>query len=138
MSYVGARSGCCLIGCRYSRQGMTSTRRTLAQGWPMWRRHCYYYRDKVFHAQAEWLGPAEPEQLSWASGAWSNIRRAIDFSMADGEAVVGLGIALGVLSLNALFFLGPVSEIRGRVEQTLAATQASQSQVSELELGAMA
>ena len=32
------------------------------------RRHCYYYRDKVLHAQAEWFGPAEQELLNWAMG----------------------------------------------------------------------
>jgi predicted ATPase len=38
-------------------------------------RHYHYYRDKVLYAQAEWFGPAEQELLTWASRAWSNIRR---------------------------------------------------------------
>jgi predicted ATPase/DNA-binding CsgD family transcriptional regulator len=102
------------------------------------RRHCYYYRNKVLHAQAEWFGPAEQELLNWASGAWSNIRRAIDTSMAAGKPVMGLQICVGVLSLRALFFLGSLSEIRGRVEQTLAATQASEHQATEFQVAAMA
>jgi predicted ATPase/DNA-binding CsgD family transcriptional regulator len=103
------------------------------------RRHCYYYRDKVLHAQAQWFGPAEQELLSWAMGAWSNIQSAIDFSLeAAGEAVVGLQIALGVVSLRAPFLLGSLPEIRGRIEQTLAATQPSGPQPTKLQLAAMA
>jgi predicted ATPase/DNA-binding CsgD family transcriptional regulator len=102
-------------------------------------RHCYYYRDKILHAYAEWFGPAEQELLTWAMGAWSNIQRAIDTSLhTAGQAVVGLQIAVGVVSLRAPFLLGSLPEIRGRIEQTLAATQASQHQLSELELAAMA
>jgi predicted ATPase/DNA-binding CsgD family transcriptional regulator len=101
-------------------------------------RHCYYYRDKVLYAHIGWFGPAEHELLSWAMGAWSNIRRAIDTSMAAGEPVVGLQIAVGMLSLRAPFLLGSLPEIRGRIEQTLAATQASQQEVGELQLAAMA
>ncbi|OMC08426.1 hypothetical protein A5736_06480 [Mycobacterium sp. SP-6446] len=102
------------------------------------RRHCYYYRNKVLQPQSEWFGPAEQDLLTWASGAWSNIRRAIDASMAAGKPAVGLQICVGLLSLRAPFFLGSFSEIRGRLEQTLAATQASQPQLSPLQLGAMA
>ena len=101
-------------------------------------RHYYYYCDKILVAQAEWFGPAEQQLLTWAVGAWSNIRRAIDTSMAAGEPVVGLQIAVGLLSLRAPFFLGSLSEIRGRVEQTLAATQASGSQLTGLRVFAMA
>jgi predicted ATPase/DNA-binding CsgD family transcriptional regulator len=97
-------------------------------------RHCYYYRDKIVHAQAEWFGPAHQELLHWASGAWSNLQRAIDTSMA-GNAVVGLQIAV---SFRAPFLIGSLPEIRGRIEQTLAATQASQPLPSELQLTAMA
>jgi predicted ATPase/DNA-binding CsgD family transcriptional regulator len=102
------------------------------------RRHCYYYRDKVLQAEAEWFGPAEQELLNWASGAWSNIRRAIDTSMAAGKPVVGLQICIAVLSLRAPFLIGSLSEIRGRIKQTLAATQASQPQPTEFEVFAMA
>jgi predicted ATPase/DNA-binding CsgD family transcriptional regulator len=102
------------------------------------RRHCYYYRNKVLHGQAQSFGPAEQQLLTWTMGAWSNIRRAIDTSMAAGEAVVGLQIAVGVLSLRAPFLLGSMPEIRGRIEQTLAATQPSQPQPSGLQLAAMA
>jgi predicted ATPase/DNA-binding CsgD family transcriptional regulator len=101
-------------------------------------RHYYYYRDKVQQAQTEWFGPAEEELLSWASGAWSNIRRAIDNSVASGEAVVGLQIAVGLLSLRAPFFLGSWPEIRGRIEQTLAASGASGPELTELQFAAMA
>jgi predicted ATPase/DNA-binding CsgD family transcriptional regulator len=100
-------------------------------------RHYYYYRDKVLHAQAEWFGPAEQELLTWAMGAWSNIRRAIDNSMAAGKPVVGLQICVGVLSLRALFLLGS-SEIRGRIEQTLTATHASGPRLTEFQLAVMA
>jgi predicted ATPase/DNA-binding CsgD family transcriptional regulator len=102
------------------------------------RRHRYYYRDRVIQPQAEWFGPAEQELLNWASGAWSNIQRAIDTGVQVGEAVVGLQICVGLLSLRAPFFLGSLPEIRRRIEQTLAATQASEHQPSELQLAAMA
>jgi predicted ATPase/DNA-binding CsgD family transcriptional regulator len=101
-------------------------------------RHYYYYRDKLLQPQAEWFGPAEQNLLNWASGAWSNIRRAIDTSMAAGKPVVGLQIAVGLLSLRAPFFLGSFSEIRGCVEQTLAATHPSGAPLTELQLAAMA
>jgi DNA-binding CsgD family transcriptional regulator len=102
------------------------------------RRHCYYYRDKVVHAQAEWFGPAEQELLSWATGEWSNIWRAIDTRMQAGEPVVGLQICVGLLELRAPFLIGSLPEIRARIEQTLAATQASQPQTAELQLAATA
>jgi predicted ATPase/DNA-binding CsgD family transcriptional regulator len=103
------------------------------------RRHYCYYRDKVLYPPTEWFGPAEQERLTWVSGAWSNIRRAIDISMhADGQAVTGLQIAVGVMALRAPFFIDSVLEIRGRIEQTLAATQASGLPPTELELSAMA
>ena len=107
-------------------------------------RHCYYYRDKILHAQGYRnrpssiaSRPAEHQLLAWASGARSNIRRAIDTSMAAGQPVVGLQIAVGVVSLRAPF-ISSLSEIRARIEQTLAATQASEPQLSELQLAAMA
>jgi predicted ATPase/DNA-binding CsgD family transcriptional regulator len=101
-------------------------------------RHYYYYRGKVLHAHLGWFGPAEQELLNWASGAWSNIRRAIDASMAAGKPVVGLQISVTVLSLRAPFLLGSLSEIRGRIEQTLAATAALGPQLKELQVSAMA
>jgi predicted ATPase/DNA-binding CsgD family transcriptional regulator len=101
-------------------------------------RHYYYYRDKVLYAQAEWFGPNEQELLNWASGAWSNIRRAIDTSMVADKPVVGLQICVGVMALHALFLIGSFSEIRGCVEQTLAATQASGPRLTEFQLFAMA
>jgi predicted ATPase/DNA-binding CsgD family transcriptional regulator len=101
-------------------------------------RHYYYYRDKVLYAQAEWFGPAEQELLDWASGAWSNIRRAIDTSMAAGKPVVGLQICVGVMALHAVFLIGSFSEIRGCVEQALAATDASGPRLTEFQLFAMA
>jgi predicted ATPase/DNA-binding CsgD family transcriptional regulator len=102
------------------------------------RRHCYYYRDKVLQAQVEWVSPAEQELLSWVVGAWSNIRRAIDTSVQVGEAVAGLQICIGLLSLRAPFLIGSFPEIRSRIEQTLAATQVSQPQLGELQLVALA
>jgi predicted ATPase/DNA-binding CsgD family transcriptional regulator len=103
------------------------------------RRHCYYYRGKVLQPRAEWFGPAEQELLNWASGAWSNIQRAIDTSMhAAREAVVGLQICVGLMSLRAPFFVGSLPEMRFRIEQTLANTQAVQPKLTELQLLAMA
>ena len=102
------------------------------------RRHCYYYCDKFVHAQAQWFGPAEQQLLNSARGAWSNALRAIDASMQAGEAVTGLQIAVSLLSLRAPFFVGSLSEIRSRVEQTLAAMPTSGSHLTELQLGAMA
>jgi predicted ATPase/DNA-binding CsgD family transcriptional regulator len=101
-------------------------------------RHYCYYRDKVDHAQAEWFGPAEQALQNWAAGAWSNIRRAIDTSMQAGEPAVGLQICVGLLALGAEFYIGSLPEIRARIEQTLAATRASQPQTAELQLVAMA
>jgi predicted ATPase/DNA-binding CsgD family transcriptional regulator len=100
--------------------------------------HYYYYRDKALHAHVEWFGPDEQEFLDWAAGAWSNIRRAIDTSMAAGKPVVGLLICVGLLSLRAPIFLGSLPEIRGRIEQTLAATQALQPRLNELQVVALA
>jgi predicted ATPase/DNA-binding CsgD family transcriptional regulator len=102
------------------------------------RRHCAYYRDKVLYAQAEWFGPAEQELLDWAAGAWSNIRRAIDTSMAASKPIVALQICVGVLSLRAPSLIGSLPEIRARTERALAATRASRPWLSELELAAMA
>jgi predicted ATPase/DNA-binding CsgD family transcriptional regulator len=102
------------------------------------RQHCYYYRNKVLLPPAEWFGPAEQELLNWAVGAWSNIRRAIDTSMAAGKPVIGLQICVGLLSLRAPFYLGSLPEIRGRVEQALAASHVSQPALPELELAALA
>jgi predicted ATPase len=102
------------------------------------RRHCYYYRDKVLHAQAQLSGPADEELLNWAVGAWSNIRRAIDAGMAAGKPVVGLQICVGLLSLRGPFLIGSFPEIRGRVEQTLAATDASKPSHAGLQLAALA
>jgi predicted ATPase/DNA-binding CsgD family transcriptional regulator len=101
-------------------------------------RHCCYYRDKIVQRPGEWFGPAEHEVLTWTRGAWSNIRRAIDTSMASGEPVLGLQICVGLLSFSAPFYIVSLREIRGRVEQTLAATLASGSRLTELELAAMA
>ena len=101
-------------------------------------RHYYYYRDKVLNRQAQSFGLAEQKLLNWAMGAWSNIQRAIDTSMAAGEPVVALQIAVCLLSLRAPFFLGSFSEIRGRVEQTLAASHASGPRLTKLRLAAAA
>jgi predicted ATPase/DNA-binding CsgD family transcriptional regulator len=102
------------------------------------RRHCHYYRDTVLLGQAQLFGPAEQALLDWAAGAWSNIGRCIDASMAVGEPVVGLEICVGLLALRAAFSIGSLPEIRARIEQTLATTHASQPQLSELQLFAMA
>jgi predicted ATPase/DNA-binding CsgD family transcriptional regulator len=102
------------------------------------RRHCYYYRNTVVQAQAQLFGPADQALLNWATGAWSNLGRAMDTSMAAGEPVVGLHIAIGVLALRGPFLFGSLSEIRDRIEQTLTAIQASQRKVTGLRLAAMA
>ncbi|MGE2817431.1 helix-turn-helix transcriptional regulator [Mycobacterium heidelbergense] len=102
------------------------------------RRHYYHYRDKALHAQAEWFGTAEQELLTWAMGAWPNIRRAIDASLAAREPVVALQICVGLLSLRAPFYIGSLAEIRGRIEQALATTQASQKEPAEFQLAALA
>jgi DNA-binding CsgD family transcriptional regulator len=101
------------------------------------RRHCCYYRNKVTHAYAEWFGPAQPELLNWAFGAWSNIVRAIDTGLhTAGQAVVGLQIArlLGSPPLLA----GSLSEIRAHMERALAATQRSEPQPTEFRREALA
>jgi predicted ATPase/DNA-binding CsgD family transcriptional regulator len=101
-------------------------------------RHCCYYRDKILYAHAEWFGPAEQQLLNWATGAWSNIRRAIDTSVVLRTPALGLQICVGALALRAPFVIGSLPEIRGRIEQTLAATQASEPHPSALQLGALA
>ena len=102
------------------------------------RRHYYYYRDMVLYAQSDWFGPAEQKLLKWATGAWSNIRRAIDISTAVGKPVVGLQIGVGVLSLRALFLIGSYSEIQSRIERALAATPTWGPALIELKVLAMA
>jgi predicted ATPase/DNA-binding CsgD family transcriptional regulator len=103
------------------------------------RRHRYYYRDKVLQAQAQRFGPAEQDLLTWASAEWSNIQRAIDTSLHNtGDAAVGLQIAVGMLSQRGAPLVGSLPEIRDRIEQMVAATQASQSQSVELRVEAMA
>ncbi len=102
------------------------------------RRHYCYYRDKVLRPPAEWLGPAEHDMLNCAAQAWSNIRRAIDTSVAAGQADIGLQICVGLLKLRAPFYLGSLPEIGNRLEQTLAATRASQSKLTDLQLAATA
>jgi DNA-binding CsgD family transcriptional regulator len=103
------------------------------------RRHCYYYRNKILRAQGQSCGATEHELLSWATRAWPNIRRAIDTSVHTiGQPVVGLQIAVNVLWLRCLLLIGSLPEIVGRIEQTLAATQPSGPQLSELQLAAIA
>lgn len=101
------------------------------------RRHCHYYCDKILQAYAGWFGPAEPELLTWVSGAWSNVQSAIDFSLdAAGKPIVGFKICLGLLSFRASLCISSLSEVRGRLEQTLAASQASHPEASQLEVAA--
>jgi predicted ATPase/DNA-binding CsgD family transcriptional regulator len=102
------------------------------------RRHCFYYRDKLAQAQVEWFSPAEEDLLTWAIGAWSNIRRAIDTSLHIGDAEAGLQLGVGVLSVRAPFLIGSLPEIRGRIEQALAATQASRPETKALAVAATA
>ncbi|MGE2817960.1 LuxR C-terminal-related transcriptional regulator, partial [Mycobacterium heidelbergense] len=102
------------------------------------RRHRHYYRDKVLRAQLEWFSPAEQDLLTWAIGAWSNIRRAIDTSMPASDPIVGLQICVGMLALRAPFYIGSLTEIRNRIEQTLAASLASGTQQTELQRAALA
>jgi hypothetical protein len=63
---------------------------------------------------------------------------AIDTSTQTREAVVGLQICVGLLSLRSAPLIGSLPEIRSRIEQTLAATYAPQQQLSELQLAALA
>ena len=102
------------------------------------RRHRYYYRNKVMYARTEWSGSAEQQLLTWVSGAWSNIGRAVDTSIAAGDAVIGLQILVCVLSLRAFSLIGSWWEIRDRLEQALAATHTSGSELTEVQLAAMA
>jgi DNA-binding CsgD family transcriptional regulator len=104
----------------------------------MAQRHCYYHRNKVLQLQAEWFGPTEQEMLNWAYRSWANIRRAIDHSLAAGEPEIGLQTCVGLLPLRASFYLNSLPEIRNRIEQALAATQASDPQLTELRSTAMA
>ena len=103
------------------------------------RRHCYYYRDRLLRGRAEWFGPADHDLLIWARAAWPNIRRAIDFSLqAGGDPAIGLQLAVALLDMRALFVVGSVPEICSRVERVLAATHASEIQLPELQLLAIA
>jgi DNA-binding CsgD family transcriptional regulator len=102
-------------------------------------RHRYHHRDKILQARAHRFGPAEQQLLTWASGAWSDIQRAIDTSLhTPGDAAVGLQIAVGMLSQRGAPLVGSLPEIRGRIERMVAATEESQPWSVELRVDAMA
>ncbi|WP_062992104.1 ATP-binding protein [Nocardia anaemiae] len=102
-------------------------------------RHRRYYRDKVMRACAEWLSPAEQDLLDWARAAWDNLLCAIDGSLTDPrESVIGLEIAVGLISLRVPFIKGSLRESRRWAERTLAATRELDPQPIELQISAMA
>ncbi len=102
-------------------------------------RHRRYYRDKVRQASEDWYSPAETEVLDWASAAWDNLQCAIDSSLDDpAEAVLGLEIALGLITVRVSFFRGSLREPRRWVEQTMAAARSPELQPVELQIAAMA
>lgn len=102
-------------------------------------RHRRYYRDKVAHAAANWLGPAEHDLLAWARAAWDNILTAIETSIATpGEGAVGLEICTGLLTLRLPFFRGSFREIRQWTERSLRASRGLTPQPAELQITAMA
>ncbi len=130
-----------LESLRLFAEGRLAARSTEAVDEParLARRHCYYYRYKVLQAQVQFFGPAELELLTWGVGAWPNIRRAIDTSLRTaGQAVVGLQIAFGALALRGPLLSGSLPELRGRIEQTLAAARTSPRRQHGQELIAMA
>lgn len=102
-------------------------------------RHARYYRDKVAQAQATWFGPAEQGWLEWARGAWDNIVLAIETSLTvPSEAVVGLEICTGLMSLRVPFVRGAHRAIRRLSERSLEATALTSPQPTELRVAAMA
>ncbi|WP_329405552.1 LuxR C-terminal-related transcriptional regulator [Nocardia vinacea] len=102
-------------------------------------RHRRYYRDKVMRACAEWFSPAEQDLLDWARAAWDNLLCAIDGSLTTpGESVIGLEIAVGLISLRVPFIKGSLRESRRWAERTLAATRELDPQPVELQISAIA
>ncbi|MBB5917373.1 putative ATPase/DNA-binding CsgD family transcriptional regulator [Nocardia transvalensis] len=102
-------------------------------------RHRNYYRDKVLHAAATYFGPDERELFNWAAAAWNNIIIAIERSLEPGgNAVYGLEICAGLLVLRLPFYKGSFREMRSWTERALDATSATESDIGELRVTAMA
>ena len=102
-------------------------------------RHRRYYRDKIVAAGADWFNSNEQQLLDWARLAWDNLLLAMDSSLTTAsEAVVGLEIATGMISLRVPFFKGSLRESRRWAERTLDATAGADPQPVDLQISAMA
>ncbi|WP_433599239.1 helix-turn-helix transcriptional regulator [Nocardia sp. CA-135953] len=98
-------------------------------------RHRQYYRDKIVYAATHWFGPSENGLMDWVRAAWDNILIAIESSLvAPKDAVLGLEICAGLLSLRSPFFKGSFREIRLRTERALAAARSTVPRPLELEV----
>ncbi|WP_159851020.1 ATP-binding protein [Nocardia sp. CY41] len=98
-------------------------------------RHRRYYRDKVAHAAATCVSPAEQDLMDWARASWDNILVAIDTSITTpGEAAVGLEICAGLLALRVPFVKGSFREMRRWTERCLQASRALTPQPTQLQV----
>ncbi len=101
-------------------------------------RHRRYYRDKLV-ATTDWFNNNERQFLDWARLAWDDLILAMDSSLGTpGEAVAGLEIATGMISLRVPFFKGSLRESRRWAERALEATYDVEPQPVELQISAMA
>lgn len=102
-------------------------------------RHRRHYRDRIAAAQSGWFTAAEQHWLDWVRGAWDNILVAIEGSLAEPrEAVVGLEISAGLLSLRVAFVTGAHRIIRQLTERALEATRAVATEYRDLRISVMA
>ncbi|MET9487810.1 AAA family ATPase [Nocardia sp. NPDC006630] len=102
-------------------------------------RHRRYYRDEIAAACTQWVSPREQDLLARARASWDNVQCAIESSLSDpDEAVIGLEIAAGLISLRIPFLRGSLRESRGLAERSLSAARALGRCSTELEISARA
>ncbi|MEU7219769.1 ATP-binding protein [Nocardia iowensis] len=112
--------------------GGVSEARTLAN------RHRRYYRDKVTAGGALW-DQSPDEWLRWARPAFDNVLLAIEQSLDDpDEAVIGLEIAVALMSLHVPFVQGAHRAMIRLTEHALRTTGGAQPAPTGLRVKAMA
>ncbi|UAK30396.1 AAA family ATPase [Nocardia asteroides] len=102
-------------------------------------RHLRYYRDKIAYAAANWFrSDGEQKLVTWARSAWANVLTAIENSLTTGQAGIGLEICLGLINLRMPFIRGSLRGMRQWTQRCLDATRTSASDVTGLQIDAMA
>ncbi|MFG3615484.1 LuxR C-terminal-related transcriptional regulator [Nocardia sp. NPDC047654] len=102
-------------------------------------RHLRYYRDKIAYAAAHWFhSDGQHGHVSWARSAWADTLTAIENSLADGRADIGLEICLGLISLRMPFIRGSLREMRQWTQRCLDAARAPTTKPTERQIEAMA